>query len=312
MAAAVASCLSLLNLDPTCPIEPTSLATLEWVTHQCLREKGLDPASSVDLTVALIAADFPLAALQPNLDDPQDRVWVLDHLLTELMATRLTRHPTPTDVSSDPPCRIRDACQALQCPTFNGQFMTRASKCAPTVSEPLLGQVLDARTWDRIESFSEKMAHEFQTRRNLLLTRLNATVHSFLWSESGQRHQTQIQRYLLSPDLCQWEFRAKTPADILAARTDLTWLAKVSGQAPRARIHGLTKVKIGRVPDRGGRAFEQAAPAPEMPPWQKRQQPEGGHHRGGRGSGYRGRGGGGRQHRGRGGKGRVQGAGWNR
>ena len=77
-------------------------------------------------------------------------------------------------------------------------------------------------------------------------------------------------------------------ADILAARKDLTTISKVSSVPPATRglattkeFGQLTKVKIGRVPDRGGRPSEQAPPPPEMPSWQQRTAPPSGGQRGG-------------------------------
>ena len=59
-------------------------------------------------------------------------------------------------------------------------------------------------------------------------------------------------------------------ADVLAARQDLTIINKVSSVPPATRglvkadnYGQLTKVKIGRVPDRGGRPSEQEPPPPE-------------------------------------------------
>ena len=77
------------------------------------------------------------------------------------------------------------------------------------------------------------------------------------------------------------------PRRILAAREDDAAIAKVCARPPTARSSSnpLTKTKVGRVPDRGGRPFEQAPPPPEMPSWQKRQDGGGGG-RGG-GGGYR-------------------------
>ena len=46
--------------------------------------------------------------------------------------------------------------------------------------------------WDRFESLSGKMSREFQVRRSVLLTRLNASVDSFLWSEQGQKNRDRI------------------------------------------------------------------------------------------------------------------------
>ena len=77
-------------------------------------------------------------------------------------------------------------------------------------------------------------------------------------------------------------------ADVLAARKDLTIIRKVSSVPPATRglvkadnYGQLTKVKIGKVPDRGGRPSEQAPPPPEMPSWQQRSGPQHGQQRGG-------------------------------
>ena len=49
-------------------------------------------------------------------------------------------------------------------------------------------------------------------------------------------------------------------------------MKKISSSAPETRNdkNSLTKVKVGRVPDRGGRPAEMATPPPEMPSWQQR------------------------------------------
>ena len=74
----------------------------------------------------------------------------------------------------------------------------------------------------------------------------------------------------------------------MAARTDLLSIRKVSsvppatrGIAKAANYGQLTKVKIGKVPDRGGRPSEQAPPPPEMPSWQQRTGPQHGQQGGG-------------------------------
>ena len=70
----------------------------------------------------------------------------------------------------------------------------------------------------------------------------------------------------------QSKFSHITVADALAARKDLLKLKKISSSAPETRNdkNSLTKVKVGRVPDRGGRPAEMATPPPEMPSWQQR------------------------------------------
>jgi len=84
----------------------------------------------------------------------------------------------------------------------------------------------------------------------------------------------------------------------LAARDDLTRLQKTSSGEARERSKcAINKVLIGKVPDRGGRAWELEPPPPEMPAFMSRDNSQGGRG-GGRGGGYQGgggRGGGGYQ-----------------
>lgn len=57
---------------------------------------------------------------------------------------------------------------------------------------------------------------------------------------------------------------------LLAAREDIAILEKTSNATVRKNTRSqINKVIIGAVPDRGGRAYEQEPPPPEMPPWQK-------------------------------------------
>lgn len=81
-----------------------------------------------------------------------------------------------------------------------------------------------------------------------------------------------------------------TLAQLLASRDDVAIIEKTSSATVRKNTQSnVTKVIIGHVPDRGGRADEQAPPPPEMPSWQKNRVPDaprGG--RGGRRDGNRG------------------------
>ncbi|KAF0044158.1 hypothetical protein F2P81_003316 [Scophthalmus maximus] len=61
-------------------------------------------------------------------------------------------------------------------------------------------------------------------------------------------------------------------AKLLAAREDICNVVKTSSGSIREKTAcAVNKVRMGRVPDRGGRPSEIDAPPPEMPPWQKRQ-----------------------------------------
>ena len=170
----------------------------------------------------------------------------------------------------------------------------------------------------------------------MLITRLNATLQSFAWSDRAKIMPKHIAEAICMDRFNQSKFSSITLADALAARKDLLKLKKISSHAPdtRSADKSLTKIKVGRVPDRGGRPAEMAVPPPEMPSWQQRSgqahdsrnfnknqrgaghsgRSDGGHgggygggHGGGHGGGgYQGDGRNKNKHRG------VQGAGWKR
>lgn len=72
---------------------------------------------------------------------------------------------------------------------------------------------------------------------------------------------------------------------LLAARESMAIIEKTSSANVRKNTHtDIQKHVMGRVPDRGGRAYEHAPPPPEMPSWQQRSGPGAGRG-GGRGGG---------------------------
>ena len=116
------------------------------------------------------------------------------------------------------------------------------------------------------------MEAEYALRRTMLTTRLNATLQSFSWSERAKSMPKYVAEAISTSSFNHSKFSHITAADVLAARKDLLKQKKISSQPPDTRSSNpLTKIKVGRVPDRGGRPSEQAAPPPEMPSWQQRQ-----------------------------------------
>ena len=103
----------------------------------------------------------------------------------------------------------------------------------------------------------------------MLITRLSATLQSFSWSDKAKQMPKKVAETLSMSNFNK--FSCVTVADVLASRRDLLMINKISSQPPETRTNQpLTKIKVGRVPDRGGRASEMAAPPPEMPSWQQR------------------------------------------
>lgn len=167
---------------------------------------------------------------------------------------------------------------------------------ADVLSRPIFSKQLGPAHWEKIEAINEALVAEYSTRRSMLLKRLDVTIASFGWSDRAKSKFEEIaqvyqkQRHRLSSE------STVSIAHLIAAREDLSQMSKtVSGETRHACA--INRVRMGRVPDRGGRTNEIEAPPPEMPSWQKRQDDGGrGGHRGrGRGgfNNSRGRGGGG-------------------
>ncbi|XP_034662283.1 protein FAM98A isoform X1 [Drosophila subobscura] len=220
------------------------------------------------------------------------------------------------------------------------------------LSEPLLSlkKPLSDVQWRMLEALHVDLDNEYNLRRQMMLTRLEATIQSFQWSESMRNREHEImelfQFKLKELENLKYGGNETNIVALLAARADLAVIEKTSSANVRKNTASkIQKHMIGSVPDRGGRANEHAPPPPEMPSWQQQRasgpQGRGGGGGGGRGGGNLGGGGRGRgggrggsavggdnnwqqQHRDRdnsrdrnrdqqwtNGSGRVQGSGWN-
>ena len=96
------------------------------------------------------------------------------------------------------------------------------------------------------------MEGEYALRRTMLSTRLSATLQSFSWSERAKNMPRYVAEAISSTSFATSKFSHINAADVLAARRDLLKIKKISSEAPDTRSSNpLTKVKVGRVPDRG-------------------------------------------------------------
>ena len=75
--------------------------------------------------------------------------------------------------------------------TDNKKLLTELQNEAKKIKNPDLlitkNHTLNLEEWSKIEIAAKKTISEFELRRSLLLTRLNASISSFLWSERGQK-----------------------------------------------------------------------------------------------------------------------------
>uniref|UniRef100_H2XUW3 Protein FAM98A n=1 Tax=Ciona intestinalis TaxID=7719 RepID=H2XUW3_CIOIN len=169
------------------------------------------------------------------------------------------------------------------------------------LSQPLVGD-LTTEQWKVLELLNNELKLEYESRRAMLIKRLDVTISSFNWSNTAK---TNMDRITAAYQALRHKLDAESPvslAHLIAARQDLAQVCKTSFGETRHSCP-INKIVIGKVPDRGGRTNEISAPPPEMPSWQKRQDGGG---RGGRGGG--GRGGGGRGGGSRGSGGHHQGS----
>lgn len=179
------------------------------------------------------------------------------------------------------------------------------SKNPNQLGKSLMKTRLSDKQWAHILNINNSLSAEYNTRREMLLKRLDVTIQSFMWSDKAKLNEKPIravyeaQRKKLTSKsnigICQ----------ILAARDGLLQIQKTSSGEARERTQcAINKVRIGQVPDRGGRAWEHEPPPPEMPAFQQRNANQGG------GGGGRGSGGNYQSDRGGGRGGRIQGN-WN-
>ena len=95
---------------------------------------------------------------------------------------------------------------------------------------------------------AQKLEAEYALRRTMLITRLNATLQSFAWSDRAKIMPKHIAEAISMDRFNQSKFSNITLADALAARKDLLKLKKISSHAPETRSadKSLTKVKVSR------------------------------------------------------------------
>ncbi|XP_061393359.1 protein FAM98A [Musca vetustissima] len=277
---------------------------------------------------------FVTGPLSDRFESREHRLQLLDYLITELMATKMYMKLKPAEQAYVIPKTETNTAKALEQMTkdlglgkppenitakaffdklnFKVEEVMRMMKPG-VVNEPLFRNTksLTDKQWEQLEEIHRDLDAEYNLRRQMLLTRLDVTIQSFLWSDKMKSREKEIdekfQNKLMELERYKYGGMETDIAALLAARADLAIIEKTSSANVRkntgSKIH---KHVIGKVPDRGGRAHEHAPPPPEMPSWQQQRSsgPQGGggggNFRGGRGGGGGGRGG---QGGGRGGQG---------
>ena len=193
-------------------------------------------------------------------------------LAAELALTRMQR---ATALEEEAAAAVHDACQRLRVDAegagtaevlrrvgerldaaapVNSAQSPPASEAAPACAVP---GTLDLGPAQRAEfaRLSGLLAADFQVRRSMMLTRLDVTIQSFLWSPQAQEREGEIvtslkrQRSLLEDQPHEYTLLEVVRADRQALVNELSTTPEVGRKSIAKRaVSGATP------PDRGGRA----------------------------------------------------------
>ncbi|KAK5857581.1 hypothetical protein PBY51_010817 [Eleginops maclovinus] len=268
--------------------------------------------------------DLVSGILKGSARNTEDHLKCVLFLSSELQAAQIVRRRGDSRKHEESPVclELLAICETLNLPEPRGQdtaavlsqVQDKVEKVLielpnGSIENPVMQKSLHSEQWEKLQNINAALSSEYECRRRMLIKRLDVTVQSFGWSDRAKvkvdsmARAYQPRRHSMKPQ------STVDMAQLLAAREDICNVVKTSsGSSTEKTACAVNKILMGRVPDRGGRPSEISAPAPEMPPWQKRQDGGCGGGWGGGGS-WRGKGGSRNQgrHGGQGGKrGRYQ------
>jgi len=230
---------------------------------------------------------------EPHQRPVQNKLDLLDYLITELQAARIIAANSPQlamPAATGNQSAETEETKALKTITttlglfkppagltaqqlwqkIESQLVSVLSKLpSDYLAKPLLIADLSADQWTQLMHINQFLTDDFQMRRELLLTRLDVTVQSFKWAESMKKSNNEI------TSIYQ-KYRKDLPVrpnvklfKILSARDDLLRQEKTCSTRIMTKSH-LHKIIIPKPPDRGGRTYELEAPPAEMPSFMQR------------------------------------------
>lgn len=279
--------------------------------------KSEDASSFIlELSAFLKELTCPYASLtsghvSDRLQTLESKLLLLDYLINELMAFKMLESLKPKEKStvitlheSPTAAALKDICITLGMgkppnnvppkalfERINASLDETIRKAGENrLSKPLFSpkERLTAEQWAKLEKLQKDLDSEYDLRRKMLLTRLDVTIQSFRWSSRVKDKEGVIadryaeKRKLL--DTMEVGGRDTDIAALLAARETLAIIEKTSSASVRKNTKSkIQRHIIGRVPDRGGRAYEHNPPPLEMPSWQTQRNTGGGGGGGGRG-----------------------------
>lgn len=70
------------------------------------------------------------------------------------------------------------------------------------LGQPLLKACLSDKQWEVVEYINQALRQEYETRRDMLLKRLDVTIQSFTWSDKAKVNVQELLRMLHVAQTC--------------------------------------------------------------------------------------------------------------
>lgn len=152
------------------------------------------------------------------------------------------------------------------------EVQLRISSLPSDATSPLLSTSLSPEQWVKLDQINDVLSNDYNYRRQMIIKRFQVTLESFAW---GDKDKERIKVLDTIPSITSLNSTSNVSAPlVLAARVDQSYIEPIRP----GKTTTVYKVKMGDVPDRGGRPGEIEPP---MPSWESRKSG----HRSGRGGG---------------------------
>uniref|UniRef100_A0A8C6T3K3 Protein FAM98B n=1 Tax=Neogobius melanostomus TaxID=47308 RepID=A0A8C6T3K3_9GOBI len=137
---------------------------------------------------------------------------------------------------------------------------------------PLLNTSLTPEQWVKLEKINDILSSDYKCRRQMMVKRFQVTLESFGWGDKVEERRKVLD---MIPPIASLDGTTNVSLPlVLAARVNLSCIEPIRP----GKTTSVYKVKMGEVPDRGGRPGEIEPP---MPSWEARKSGQ----RSGRGGG---------------------------
>ncbi|CAL9683939.1 unnamed protein product [Knipowitschia caucasica] len=291
-----AACLARCVCDELpCPLLTWLCAQLE-VHYPQLKGGGGNLLLADELKTLLLEMSSPLASLTLEVLDPSKLDRITDFLVSELQAAIIIKHKdcpsddeAPTETSpKEQRCRssinpeenCEDDCEEavvnkhaewlsmLQTLSMDAnssitdilnEVETRISNLPSDAMSPLLNTPLSPEHWVKLEKLNDILSEDYKCRRQMMIKRFQVTLESFSWGDNKTNQKKVLENL---PQISSFDHPSKVSLPlVLAARVNQS----CNDPIRPGNSTPVYKVKMGAVPDRGGRPGEMEPP---MPTWQ--------------------------------------------